>query len=347
MNAASTPSEPTEEPSSKGQDEAVEGPRCAPISTASSNIAERHRQNRRPGKWLNMAEKGTDLGIRFVLFLSTAFGRGPARLFVSFLAVWYFLVDRQARQASRKALTRLLDAPPTAFDVFRHLRTFALVSLDRLFFAVGKTNQFQVAFHGEEHMGRLREEKRGAIMLMAHLGSFECGRALAVQRDFAINIVGMFQNAAKITEALERANPGVNTRLIDIGNGDSVEFVFKIQQYVEKGELVAIMADRVGPDGKCIESEFLGGTASFPTGPYLLSKALGCPVFFACGLYTAPNRYDLYCEPFAECIQLPRKSKEAALQQYIQQYATLLKKYAKQAPFNWFNFFSYWKEDGQ
>lgn len=291
-------------------------------------------------KWLGVKERGSILGIRFVIFLVTFLGRLPARVFIAFLTVWYFLFDARARRASREALRRMTGAEPTNGQVFRHILTFARVSLDRLFFATGKTHHFDVDFHGEEFMRDLRTAKKGAILLMAHVGSFECGRALASQRAFAINVVGNFHNSAMINAALESLNPNANTRVIDAAG--SIDFIFRIQQAIARGELVAIMADRVGADGKKAEVDFMGGKADFPTGPYQLAALLGCPVYFACGIYTEPNRYDLYCEPFADKLRINRKDREGSLKPWMAKYAELLAKYALKAPYNWFNFYDYW-----
>ena len=60
------------------------------------------------------------------------------------------------------------------------------------------------------------------------------------------------------------------------------------------------------------------------------------------GLYHEPNRYDLYCEPFAEQIELPRGARDAATRDYVQTYAARLEHYCRLAPDNWFNFYDYW-----
>lgn len=297
------------------------------------------------GRWLSVRERGGVFGIRFVVFLGTCLGRGAARLFIALLAFWYFVFDCHARRTSRLYLRRVTGREPSRRDVFRHILTFARVSLDRLFFAAGKTRPFHVEFHGEEYMRELRARKKGALLIMAHAGSFECGRALAYQREFAINVIGNFHNAAMVTEALERLNPAVKLRLIDVGKPGDVDFVLQIQKGIEDGELVAVMADRVGLDGKRITADFMGSQAPFPTGPYQLAAILGCPVYFACGLYTEPNRYDLYCEPFAERVVLNRRDRMGSLAPFIQKYAATLERYVRMAPLNWFNFFDFWEED--
>ncbi|MDR0966341.1 MAG: hypothetical protein LBM75_07565 [Myxococcales bacterium] len=293
--------------------------------------------------WLSVGERGGVLGIRFVVFLCTAFGRPLARAFIAFLAAWYFLFDGHARRSSRAFLERVHDRLVTRWMVYRHILTFARVTLDRLFFAAGKTSPFRVEFHGEEFLEALRTEHRGALLILAHVGSFEAARALASERQFAIHILGNFHNARLLNEALARMNPAQSdTHLIDIGAPGSIEFVFKAEQRIAEGELVATMGDRVGPDGKHLSVDFLGARAPFPTGPYLLAAALGCPVYLAFGLYSEPNRYDLYCEPFAEKISLDRRDREGSVRPYVEKYSERLEHYARQAPFDWFNFYDFW-----
>lgn len=295
--------------------------------------------------WLSVRERGGVFGIRFVVFLCTAFGRTPARLFITFLSAWYFLFDGHLRRCSRAYLERLHGRSVTRREVFRHVLTFARVTLDRIFLAAGKTRAFHVEFHGEEHLRRLREEGRGALLILAHLGSFEAGRALARERQFAINILGNFHNARLINEALARMNPGADTRLIDIGAKGGFDFVFKAEERLNKGELIATMGDRVGPDGKQLSVDFLGKNAAFPTGPYLLAAALNCPVYLAFGVYSEPNRYDLYCEPFAEKIELNRRDRAGSIRPYIEKYAERLADHCRKAPFNWFNFYDFWDSE--
>ena len=73
-----------------------------------------------------------------------------------------------------------------------------------------------------------------------------------------------------------------------------------------------MLGDRVGLDERVVEVDFFGAPALLPAGPYWLAATLRCPVFLTFGLYHEPNRYDLYCEPFAERIELARGDRENA-----------------------------------
>ncbi len=293
-------------------------------------------------RWQDVAETGGALGIRLLVLLATAFGRPAARALLYPVAAWYVAFHGRVRRASRAYLLRVRGRATFA-DVYRHVLCFARVTLDRLFLARGRTDGLVLGFHGEEHLRALRAAGRGALLLLAHVGSFEVMRAASTERSFRLNVVGYFRNARRINDTLRRLNPAIDANLIEIRPNDP-GFVFDIGDRIEAGELVGTMGDRVGHDGKAVTIDFLGAPARFPTGPYALAAALGCPVYLCFGLYTDPDRYDLHCEPFAERIALPRDrdERERALRDLAARYAARLEAAVRSAPENWFNFYEYW-----
>jgi len=75
---------------------------------------------------------------------------------------------------------------------------------------------------------------------------------------------------------------------------------------------------------------------------FALAAVLGCPVYLTFAVYSRPNRYDLYCEPFAEKLEAPRGQRSAILTASVERYAARLEHYCRMAPDNWFNFFDFW-----
>jgi predicted LPLAT superfamily acyltransferase len=296
--------------------------------------------------WLTQRERGAIFGMRVMFWMATALGRGIAQQFVRVIALWYFAFDRRARAASRQFLSRVYGRPARLSEVYGHILRFSRVTMDRVFLLLDGHNSFQVKRTGHHYLDALAREKRGAVLLGAHLGSFEAMRAGAENTSLPLNIVGHFENARMINALLGKLNKDAAARVVHVGQ-DPVGFALTVSERVENGELVAILADRVGLNDKQIEVPFLGRTARFPTGPFLLSALLKCPVYLVFGLYYEPNRYELYCEPFAECLELPRAQRQAALQAVVQRYAERLEHYARLAPDNWFNFFDFWKSDSK
>jgi len=292
--------------------------------------------------WLRAGELGTVLGIRIVLAAATLFGRAPMRGLLAIIVLYFALTKPAPRRASRDYLRRIGE-PHGFWDAYRHLLRFAQCAADRIFFIAGKTSGFEIYTHGSEHLRELRRGNQGAILLSAHLGSFEALHAQAGQEDVMVNVVGFFRNAARINRVLEQLGSSVHARLLEPSPG--IEFALKLRDCLERGELVAVLGDR-SIDGKTAEASFLGAPASFPTGAFALAAAMRCPVFLTFALHTPPHRYDLYCEPFETRVTLPRSGRQAALAQYVQRYAQRLEHYCRQRPDNWFNFYDFWSKRG-
>jgi predicted LPLAT superfamily acyltransferase len=65
------------------------------------------------------------------------------------------------------------------------------------------------------------------------------------------------------------------------------------------------------------------------------------PIVLMFGLYRGGNRYDIHFE------RLPRPpaggARTARMEQWVQSYVDRLEHYSRLAPYNWFNFYDYWK----
>lgn len=293
--------------------------------------------------WLSAGERGSILGIRFVLYLCTAFGRPAARAFLKILALYYALTSGVARRASRDFLRRV--EPRVTFGmVYRHILGFAEVVLDKIFVVQGKLDCIEAKSNGFEHLRKARAEGKGAMLLGAHMGSTEAMRVLAGVKDVPVNVLMYTGNARMINALLGKLNPALAGRIIELGNG-RMDAILRVKELVDAGEIVAILGDRVGINDKFAVADFLGSPARFPTGPLLIASMLKCPVFLTVGMYTSPNKYEFFLEPFADPVEVPRKDRDAALARYAQKYAARLEHFCRMSPYNWFNFYDFWRQE--
>lgn len=295
-----------------------------------------------PAEWLSVGDRGAMLVLRGLFALANLVGRRLTRVALWPVIAWHAVFRRRVWRLSRAYLERLRGAGQArSRDVFRHLLRFAQVALDRAYLLQGREDLFQITSHGPEHLRQVAQSGRGAILLGAHLGSVEALRLQAVEAGLPFNVVGYFQKAGMINSLLEHLNPEVSARVIDVVP-ESVDFILRIKDRLAAGELVAMLGDRVIPGDRAVEVDFLGGSIRVPSGPFVLASVLRCPVLFSVGLHTPPDRYDLYCEPFAERIELPRKARAATIQRLAQRYADRVAHYCRLAPDNWFNFYDLW-----
>lgn len=291
--------------------------------------------------WLSRRERGTVAGLHVAMGLATLLGRTGMKPFVRVIALWYRLFDRAAVAGSTSWLTRIHGRPPGFWEVYRHIRVFVQVTLDRVFLLQGKTRGLVFVRTGSEKLERQVATGRGAVLLGAHLGSYEAMRASGVELELPISVLGYFENARMINALFDALNPGMAARVIHMG-GDPISAVSRVLGRIEAGELVGMFGDRVGLNDRVVRVPFCGEEASFAAGPFLLASLLRCPVYLVFGLYREPDRYELFCELFAERVELPRGRREEALAAYAARFAERLEFYARKAPENWFNWFDFW-----
>ena len=110
-----------------------------------------------------------------------------------------------------------------------------------------------------------------------------------------------------------------------------------------------ISGDRtpVAGSGRTSRVPFFGAPAPFPQGPWILASLLDCPVHLLFCLKDG-DRWHLTLEPFAERIALARATRAADLAALCSRYAARLEAYARRDPYQWFNFYDFWKgEEGR
>ena len=304
--------------------------------------------------WLSAAERGSLLGMYFIVWCHRLFGRRLCAWLIVPVVGYFFLTGRAARRASRGYLARLHRwsesrgggvRRPGWRDSFRHFHEFALNIIDRVSFFVGDTGEFEMIVHGREHLARLVGAGRGALVLSAHLGSFDALRLVADEGGVPLNVAMFLRNARMINAVFTRLNPSRPLRIIDLERA-APHSVFEIRACLQRGEFVGMLADRVGVGdaARVCRVPFFGERAAIPQGPFLLAGALKCPLLLMIGLRMDHRRYEVFVETLAEEVVLPSGDRAAALDALARRYASRLEHYCLRAPYQWFNFYEFWDE---
>ena len=292
-------------------------------------------------EWVTRPERSNVWTIRFIVWFALTFGRRATRILLYPISAYFILFSVKARAASRKYLDRALGRRSTLTDGFRHCFFFASTILDRVFLLNNQISQFDVQAHGEKIFSEIKANRRGCLLVGAHMGSFEVIHALSRHHGHPrTNLVMYEENARKLNAVLDSINPLHNRPVIPLGRIDSM---LRIQEALQRGEYIGILADRTISGNKMIACDFLGGQINLPITPFRLAVILNCPVVFMLGIYQGGNRYDVYFEYLADSQQPALLERDLAIKQAAQQFATRLEHYCREAPYNWFNFYDVWK----
>lgn len=293
-------------------------------------------------QWVNQKERGSPFLIHAILWIALHLGRKTARIFLYPITLYFLLAAPVQRRASRDFLSRLGKDQITLLDSAKHIFCFASTLLDRVFLLSGRSQEFDIHIHGLEILQEKINSHQGALLLGSHLGSFEVMRAAAIiQSQLKLKVLMQIEHNAFITQLLDRLNPAIAKSVIPLGSIDSM---LKVNECLQKGEMVGVLGDRVAGGEKMVACQFLGAPVKLPAGPMLLASSCHAPVILIFGLYRGGNRYDIHFELFSEEITIDRKNRDADLQKWVQKYAERLEHFARQAPYNWFNFYDFWRQ---
>ena len=299
------------------------------------------RQSAKPAEWIKYHERGSLGLLKIMAFLSLRFGRRASRIVLYAIAAYFFSFAPSVRRHSRRYLRLALNRAPSAADRFRQILSFASTIHDRVYLVNGQYDEFDITLEGEALVSGQAASGRGALLLGAHIGSFEVVHSLGRRHPGLHVAMAMYEeNARKIGGILAAISPDLAHDIVSLGHIDAMLI---IAQRLEEGAFVGVLADRTLGEEAVQAVTLLGRRAYLPTGPMRAAALLRCPVFFMAGLYRGKNKYHVVFERVADFSQSSVGSRVLAVRAAIERYAALLDRCCRSDPYNWFNFFDFWR----
>jgi predicted LPLAT superfamily acyltransferase len=293
--------------------------------------------------WTTRGERGAATAMRLIVWLALRLGRTLTRLILYPICLYFLLRPSDAGTASARYLRRALGREPGFVDRFRHFHRFAAAALDRVYLLNDQMHLLDVRVEGEEVALAEIGRGRGCFLFGAHLGSFEVLRALGHSRaGLKLSLLMYEDNARKINAALNAINPTLSLEVIALGRPEAL---VTVGRRLDEGHFVGVLADRGLrlPEEEHIRIDFLGTQAAFPMGPFRLAALLRRPVVLMVGLYRGGRRYDIAFERLADFSEGPGRVSDAEVEQALRRFAARIEDYCRRDPYNWFNFYDFWK----
>jgi predicted LPLAT superfamily acyltransferase len=291
-------------------------------------------------EWVARPERSNTLAMRFIAWVGRTLGRRAARLLLYPICLYFLAFSGKARAASRRYLGKALDRVPTLADSFRHYLTFASTILDRVFLLDNQVGRFDVRVHGAGIIDEMLAGGEGCLLIGAHLGSFEIIRAVGRTRGLRVSMVMYEENARKLGAVLTAVNPQLQVEIIPLGKVDSI---LNVEAALARGDVVGMLGDRAIGGDATVSCPFLGEAAEFPTGPLRIAAMLRRPVALMVGLYRGGRRYEVHFERLADMGLNDRAQRDRVVEEVLRHYVGRLEHYCRLEPYNWFNFYDFWK----
>lgn len=304
--------------------------------------------------WAKQNERGNGLVLNITRLLAQYCPLWLLRPIVFMVVAYYYVTSPKARENIQVYQDNLQKTFPDLKkhlaangSIFRQFYEFAMAIVDRFSVWQGKIVYEDLVIHDEDHLYQDMDEPKanaiGQVFICSHLGNIDICRALVKKHpNFILNVLIHSAHAVKFNEALNKAGAS-RIRLIQVTELDA-EIMMQLNERIQRGEWLAIAADRVPVRGeKTIAAEFLGQLANWPQGPWLMVGLLKAPVNTLFCL-KENKKYHLYLRRFAENISWTRQSREQSMANCVNEYAAILAKYCHKTPWQWFNFYQFWND---
>jgi predicted LPLAT superfamily acyltransferase len=276
----------------------------------------------------------------------------------------YFLFSGKERAESRRFLRRyegVMRAGNTRhakrLSVLKHFTAFALTVVEKTQAWGGRIPFKRIHFQDDDitQLVAELEQGKGAALICSHLGNAELLRALAdhqrtgVSRDVLVTSVLDFNITPFFNCLLKALNPRSSLKIISTG-AVGPDSIIALKEETERGGLAVIAGDRTSAQNRnnCFTLSFLGAEAPFPRGPFLLAALLEVPAYavFALrrkDLSPVPD-YDMHVR-FLGCGggAITRRDRNTMIESWARQYASLLEGYLLEHPYQWYNFYDFWR----
>lgn len=298
--------------------------------------------------WADLQEVTTSLGIRFLFFIYKILGRLPVLIILYPVILWFYVTNKVARNSSRDYLNHLYlysnktTPKPSIVNNFMHLYAFGECILDKLIIWSGQIEDLDYTLEGLDGFDVLIGENLGAVVVVSHLGNLDFCRAIAKRYpNLNLTVLVHTTHAVKFNQLLKLINPESALNIIQVSNF-SMHDAILLSEKIQAGGLISIAGDRVPLfEGNTIPVQFLGAAANFPIGAYVLAKTLKSPLFSLLSI-KVNGQYQLSCNQISNWVEGDEISQDDIVKA-ANAFAQVLERGCLQAPFQWFNFYPFWK----
>jgi predicted LPLAT superfamily acyltransferase len=280
--------------------------------------------------------RGTVLGYKIFVFFIKNLGLGSAYLILYFVAAYFCLFSKDSSKAIYYYFNKRLNYSNTKslLSIYKSYYVFGQTIIDKVAISSGLRDKFTYEFDGIHLIKETIKQKKGGVLISAHVGNFEIAEFFfgELEEKTSISLLTTDVEHTAIKDYIESVTSESNINLIIIK--DDLSHIFEINAALARNEIVCITGDRYVSGSKFLTQSILGAEAKFPAGPFLLASRLNVPVLFVYVMKETSTHYHLY----ARKAKAKQRDSNMLLKEYSESVSWMLEKY----PLQWFNYFDFW-----
>jgi predicted LPLAT superfamily acyltransferase len=296
-------------------------------------------------KWEGKS-KGTVLGHKIFVFILNHLGLKLAYIVLRFVALYYFLFARKSNRSIFYFYHDVLKYKRrTAYlKIYKNYFVFGQTILDKVALMAGVKTKFTVDHEGGKNLDKIDAGGKGGILISAHIGNWEIAGQLLNRLHTTFNIL-MYENEHEnIKKYMDDVEKKKNVKIIAMREGE-MGHIIELHNAFSNNELVVVHGDRFRDNAPTLEATFLGKTAKFPAGPFIMAAKFGVPVSVVFAVKESSTHYHFFAtDPIEVKRSRNPKQTEEAVQELLHKYLEEVEKMVHRYPEQWFNYYSFWKE---
>jgi len=233
-----------------------------------------------------------------------------------------------ARRAfGKKVLARFFEAV-AEFGTNRHLSKQAILQrVEQVF--------------GLERFEEARRFRRGAILVTAHLGSFETAMTMLAEHEPRVHVV-FRRDKNRVFESM-RSEQRARLGIIEEPADEGLPMWLRVRDAIRADEVVLVQGDRVMPGESGVLVPFMGGHVRVPAGPAKLARATGAPIIPTFAVRSESGRVLIYLEEPIWLETLP--DSPGQLDPAVARIALAIESCVQRYPDQWLVLYKAWRED--
>ena len=270
-------------------------------------------------------------------WITRAMPRKMAYAFARALADCHYFLSKQDRLAVESNLKKVYKTEDLPSGVVRNVfRNFGRYLAD--FFTQTKylDSDFithHVHLHNIEYINDVLSQKKGCIIVSAHLGNWELAGAVLAKLGYPLSIVALPHQDPKVNQFFNAQREFFGTTVIP-----TTTAIRRCLEHLRDNRLLAILAERDFTQHG-IPMDFFGYPTMIPKGAAIFSLRTGAPIIPAFFIRTQNDDYDIeLLKPIYPPVLTKAKYSDSDMVDMMRQYVSIIEQEIRKHPDQWLIF---------